>query len=92
MVYVDGLMEWPLGSVHGAERVNYWCHMFADSLEELHDMALKIGMKRLWFQISKSGIPHYDLSKSRRKMAVSLGAIEFTATLADLQRFKALIE
>lgn len=50
------------------------CHMLADTLPELHDMAQKIGMKRSWFQ--NSNIPHYDLSLSKRKLAVQNGAIE----------------
>jgi hypothetical protein len=50
------------------------CHMVADSLTELHDMADEIGMRRVWFQ-AKS-FPHYDLSQPRRRAAVILGAIE----------------
>lgn len=67
-VYVDALTDygWRLGAS---------CHMFADSLDELHAMADKIGMKRSWFQ-NKNGRPHYDLVKSRRDRAVKLGAIE----------------
>lgn len=80
--YVDELHDygWKLGSS---------CHLYADSVEELHQFAQGIMMKRSWFQISKSGIPHYDLVASRRKMAVRQGAIEFTPTLVDLVRFKA---
>lgn len=65
-VYVDS-EENPFGRM-------VMCHMLADSLEELHDMAAKIGMKRSWFQPRST--PHYDLSKSRRAAAVKLGAIE----------------
>ena len=50
------------------------CHMIADTLEELHDMAEKIGMKREWFQ--PQSFPHYDVCKMRRKKAIDLGAIE----------------
>lgn len=70
-VYVDALIDygWRLGPS---------CHMTADTLEELHNMANKIGMKHEWFQISKKGLPHYDLTESRRKKALKLGAIELS--------------
>lgn len=51
------------------------CHMIADTLEELHEMADKIGIKREWFQKNAS-FPHYDIPKMRREKAVKLGAIE----------------
>lgn len=80
-VYVDPLTDygWRLGSS---------CHLYADSVEELHQFASGIMMRRAWFQISKSGIPHYDLTASKRRMALRQGAVEFTPTLDDLKRFK----
>lgn len=71
-VYVDVLMNhgWKLRG-HNVKN----CHMFTDGdLEELHQMAEAIGMKRSWFQNKR--IPHYDLRDSRRAKAVSLGAKE----------------
>lgn len=71
-VYVDPLIDygWKLGPS---------CHLTADTEDELHEFALKIGMKRSWFQHSKGKeIPHYDLVRTRRKLAVSKGAIELT--------------
>lgn len=51
------------------------CHMIADTLDELHAMARNIGLWPEWFQADAS-TPHYDLSKAKRALAVSLGAIE----------------
>lgn len=57
----------------------------ADSEEELHDFAVKIGLKREWFQ--QGSVPHYDLVPSRRQAAVDLGAQELTrATFRDVFR------
>lgn len=48
------------------------CHMLADSVEELHKMAKRLGLKRAWFQ--PLATPHYDICQSRRRVALSLGA------------------
>lgn len=69
-VYVDQL------NLH---KNGYWCHMVADTSEELETMAVAIGLKLEWIQVSSSGIIHYDLRKSKRILAVKLGAIECTA-------------
>ena len=53
------------------------CHMVADTLEELHEMADKIGIDRKWFQ-SDSRYPHYDICKTKRALAVENGAKEVT--------------
>lgn len=52
------------------------CHMLADTDDELHKMADSIGVARRWHQ--KNGTPHshYDICKTKRAMAVKLGAIE----------------
>lgn len=52
------------------------CHMLADTDEELHAMAARIGVARKWHQ--KDGTPHshYDICLSKRALAVKFGAIE----------------
>ena len=50
------------------------CHMLADTPDELHEMALKIGMRLAWFQPHST--PHYDVCRMRRLRALTHGAIE----------------
>lgn len=56
-----------------AYRRMFMCHLIADSLEELHEMADRIGIKRQWFQ-SDGSFPHYDICKAKRALAVEVGA------------------
>lgn len=51
-------------------------HLLADTESELHAMAQEIGLKRDWFQSKDT--PHYDISQSKRKLAINLGAIELS--------------
>lgn len=53
------------------------CHMIADTLVELDDMADKIGVARKWRQ-DKGHATHYDIALSKRVLAVKAGAIEVT--------------
>ncbi|MEE4156199.1 DUF4031 domain-containing protein [Pseudomonas viridiflava] len=50
-----------------------WSHLVADSLDELHAFADKLGLRRSWFQ-SKTLYPHYDVTKSVRTRALAMGA------------------
>jgi hypothetical protein len=71
MIYVDEMVpclrnrNWPYG---------HSCHLFADTLEELHRFAVAIGLRRDWFQ-NHPKLPHYDLTFGKRKQAVAKGAI-----------------
>lgn len=69
MVYVDESI-WPYGRM-------MMCHMFADTEEELLEMADKIGVARKWIQ-KESRLIHFDICKSKRKLAVKNGAQEVT--------------
>lgn len=59
------------------------CHMIADTDDELHAMAARIGVARKWFQDTLSG-PHYDIALSKRALAVEYGAREVTLRQAAL--------
>jgi hypothetical protein len=74
-VYVDPLMVFGGDSAPRCFRHKASCHMYADSLEELHRLAGAIGLRREWFQ-DHAALPHYDLTASRRELAVRAGAIE----------------
>ncbi len=66
-VYV-GKLEYPYGRM-------FMSHMSSPNLDALHKMADAIGVNRKWFQNHKIH-PHYDISKSMKQKAISLGAIE----------------
>ncbi|MEQ1934665.1 MAG: DUF4031 domain-containing protein [Fimbriimonadaceae bacterium] len=82
MIYVDEIVDYadlmPSKRALFARTGSKWCHMRADTLDELHAMAEAIGMKRSWFQ-DKPGFPHYDLVPKRRALAVKRGAKEISA-------------
>ena len=68
-VYVDKYPEWI------APAVSYWGgggHLFGTDLEELHQFARLIGIKREWYQYV--GFPHYDLTRNKRSLAIMKGA------------------
>jgi hypothetical protein len=57
-----------------------WSHLIADTEDELHDFAARMGMQRTWFQ-QKAGRPHhahYDVPERARHEAVARGAVEIT--------------
>lgn len=54
------------------------CHMIADSSEELHAMADRIGVARKWLQHPGTPREHFDICLAKRSKAVKAGAIEVT--------------
>lgn len=72
-VYVDDMHA----SEMGQYRRMKMSHMIADTEEELHAMADRIGVARKWFQRKPSG-DHYDIALSKRALAVQFGAREIT--------------
>jgi hypothetical protein len=55
------------------------CHMIADTDDELHAMADRIGVARKWWQSpAKSSGSHYDIALSKRAQAIASGAVPIT--------------
>ena len=57
-----------------AWRGKKWCHLVADTLDELHDFAVQLGLRKAWFQ-DKASYPHYDVTVTVRERALALGAL-----------------
>lgn len=77
-VYVDPLLDTPPSKKWPYPQS---CHLTADSDDELHTFAAKLGLKRAWFQGAgkpNQSMHHYDLTASKRVQAVKLGAKELT--------------
>lgn len=55
------------------------CHMMADSRGELLKMADKIGVARKWIQKEGTKYEHFDVSASKRALAIKAGAVECTS-------------
>ena len=53
-------------------------HLQADSTEELHEFAARLGLKRQWAQLrpSRPELDHYDCTRSKRALALKLGAVD----------------
>lgn len=51
------------------------CHLTSTSIDVLHRFALRLGLRREWFQDHRVAA-HYDLTKGKRRKAIELGAIE----------------
>jgi hypothetical protein len=81
-VYVDKLVDYSWR--HGPS-----CHLIADSVEELKEFAVQLGLRVEWFQPRSS--PHFDLTSEGRMAAVRMGAIElnnreFVAKIRELRK------
>ena len=80
-VYVDD-MQAPFGRMK-------MCHMMADTTDELLEMADAIGVSRKWLQCAGTPYEHFDVAMSKRRLAVSLGAVEVSRRdLGELLRTK----
>ncbi len=70
VILVDSIMTWETKL-----RNKDWSHMVSTECpEELHAMADRLGLRRVWFQ--QGSFDHYDVTPPKRRHAISLGAVE----------------
>jgi len=57
-----------------------WSHLVADTEEELHAFAARLGMRRAWHQVNerRPHQAHYDVPERLRQEAIALGAVPVT--------------
>jgi DNA invertase Pin-like site-specific DNA recombinase len=80
-VYVDdAVVHW---------RGRRWAHLMADTLDELHAFAARLGIPRRAFQDKSSGA-HYDVTAELRDEAIRLGAVAISRH-RDRARMRAVI-
>jgi len=81
-VYVDRLRlvaptdAWPFSTA---------AHLVADSVDELHAFAKRLGLRRSWYQARSS--PHYDVTANKHALALRIGA-----KLVDRRELVALVQ
>lgn len=70
-VYVDEVRDYT-GIDNAATRRHGhgWCHMIADTTDQLDAMALAIGLRTSYRQHSGKPLEHYDLTPSKREQAI----------------------
>ena len=70
-VYVDNMrLSAQVGTITGR-----WSHLMADSDDELNEFAAKLGLKKAWAQHPGTALSHYDVTDSKRRQAIALGAV-----------------
>jgi hypothetical protein len=68
-----------------------WSHLVADTPDELHDAAARLGLRREWAQ-DKGRTLHYDLPEHLRAQAIELGvAVSITWRELAHRRFDASV-
>lgn len=74
-IYIDDFrMRSTVGRINSR-----WSHLTADTKQELHTFAAKLGLKLEWFQDKGNHLWHYDVTDGKRDLAIKLGAMQVTA-------------
>jgi hypothetical protein len=74
-VYVDDWRQWArVGPIEAR-----WSHLTADTDDELHEFAARLGLRRGAFQDHRDPTRHhYDVPEAVRRRAIAAGAVALT--------------
>lgn len=66
----------------GTRTGHQWCHCWSgrpgpEGLEELQRFGAMLGLKQSWIQLN-STVPHWDLTPTKRRFALRIGAREMS--------------
>jgi hypothetical protein len=75
LVYVDYIIDWGELATEKGLKWTKWCHLIADTHEELMDMAGKLKLKPEWIQKPGTREEHFDLIPTKRTLAIKYGAL-----------------
>lgn len=78
-VYVDDAYIQATVPNGRARHTSRWCHLTADTTEELVAFARRIGLRPTWIQYPGTWKEHFDVSEPKRRAAVAAGAVEVSA-------------
>jgi hypothetical protein len=73
-VYVDNMRR----SAKVGRLTARWSHLFADTTEELAEVAAWLDLRPEWLQHAGTHREHYDLVEGKRLLAIEFGAIEIS--------------
>lgn len=75
-VYVDDAYIPARVRSGGLTHDSRWCHMTADTTDELVAFAVSLGLKARYIQYPGTWKEHFDVTAPKRALAVQKGAVE----------------
>lgn len=85
-VYVDNMLRSARPAGYRGAGTPRWSHLFADTTDELLEMAGLLGLRERWIQNVGTHREHFDVVMAARGQALGLGAValSYPRGVADL--------
>lgn len=87
-ILVDELRPWPTKIRCFKQGAAHLTFVAPSTVDDLHQFALSIGLRREWFQGAR--VEHYDLTAKKREAALRAGAVFVAAKDQARSRIAAL--